>query len=56
MFIHSLNWFFTKYLLQLKLAFIEEILGGENTWWNFTFKRVQFYEDWVLWFEMKKNA
>ena len=34
MFIHSLNWVLTKYLPQLKLTFIEEILGGENTWWN----------------------
>ena len=53
--IHSLKWVLTKYLPQLKLTFIEEILGRENACWNFVFKRVQFYEDYVLWFKMKKK-
>ena len=34
MFTHGLNWVLRKYFYQLKLAFIEEILGGE----------IQFYE------------
>ena len=44
MFIHSLNWVVIKYLPQVKFTFIEENLGGENTWCNFTFKDVKFYE------------
>ena len=56
MFIYNLNWVATKCLPQVKFTFIEENLGGENTWWNFTFKDVKFYEDYALWFEIKESA
>ena len=45
MFINIQNWVVTKYLPQVKFTFIEENLGGENTWWNFTFKDLKLYED-----------
>ena len=32
MFIYNLNWVATKCLPQVKFTFIEENLGGENTW------------------------
>ena len=56
MFIHNLNWVVTKCLPQVKFTFVEKNLGWENTWWNFTFKDVKFYEDCALWFEIKKRA
>ena len=43
MLMHKLNWVLTEYLHQANLTFIEENLGGENKFWNFNFKRVNFY-------------
>ena len=32
MLIHNLNWVVTKCLHQVKFTFMDENLGGENTW------------------------
>ena len=56
MFIHNLNWVVTKCLPQVMFTFIEDNLGGENAWWNYTFKDVKFYDDYALWFEIEKTG